>query len=172
MKEGLHPEYHPVVFVDSAADFELVTRSTKTSGETREIDGVDHYVIRVEISSASHPFFTGEQRFVDTAGRVEKFQRKYQQFYEAQDKAKAKVVKRAAAAKPAPAVEAAPEEAATEEAPEEATTEAAPAEAATEEATEPVAAAEAEPNAGVDAAAEDETVDDGAEAGDDSEAES
>ena len=152
MKEGLHPEYHPVVFVDSAADFELVTRSTKTSGETREIDG--------------------EQRFVDTAGRVEKFQRKYQQFYEAQDKAKAKVVKRAAAAKPAPAVEAAPEEAATEEAPEEATTEAAPAEAATEEATEPVAAAEAEPNAGVDAAAEDETVDDGAEAGDDSEAES
>ena len=99
MKEGLHPEYHPVVFVDSAADFELVTRSTKTSGETREIDGVDHYVIRVEISSASHPFFTGEQRFVDTAGRVEKFQRKYEQFYQAQDEAKEKVVKKATTGK-------------------------------------------------------------------------
>ncbi len=107
MKEGLHPEYHPVVFVDSAADFELVTRSTKTSGETRQIDGVEHYVIRVEISSASHPFFTGEQRFVDTAGRVEKFQRKYQQFYQAQDDAKQQIEKVAAKnakkATPAPA---------------------------------------------------------------------
>ena len=81
MKENIHPDYHPVVFVDAAADFELVTRSTKTSNETRVIDGVEHYVIRVEISSASHPFFTGQQRFVDTAGRVEKFQRKYEKFY-------------------------------------------------------------------------------------------
>ena len=81
MKSDIHPEYHPVVFIDTAADFELVTRSTKTSDETREIDGVEHYVIRVEISSASHPFYTGQQRFVDTAGRVEKFQRKYEQFY-------------------------------------------------------------------------------------------
>ncbi len=95
MKEGLHPEYHPVIFVDSAADFELVTRSTKTSSETRQIDGVDHYVLRVEISSASHPFFTGEQRFIDTAGRVEKFQRKYKQFYQAQDDAREAVVKKA-----------------------------------------------------------------------------
>lgn len=107
MKEGLHPEYHPVVFVDSAADFELVTRSTKTSSETRDIDGVDHYVIRVEISSASHPFFTGEQRFVDTAGRVEKFQRRYEQFYQQQDDAKQKVVKKAKAAAPAVVPEAA-----------------------------------------------------------------
>lgn len=85
MKEGTHPDYHPVVFVDSSADFELVTRSTKTSGETRLIDGVEHYVIRVEISSASHPFFTGQQRFIDTAGRVEKFQRKYEKFYKDKD---------------------------------------------------------------------------------------
>jgi large subunit ribosomal protein L31 len=85
MKEGIHPDYHPVVFVDTSADFELVTRSTKTSDETREIDGVDHYVLRVEISSASHPFFTGQQRFVDTAGRVEKFQRKYEKFYKKDD---------------------------------------------------------------------------------------
>ena len=85
MKEGIHPDYHPVVFVDASADFELVTRSTKTSDETRDIDGVEHFVLRVEISSASHPFFTGQQRFIDTAGRVEKFQRKYQKFYKADD---------------------------------------------------------------------------------------
>ena len=85
MKDGIHPDYHPVVFVDTSADFEFVTRSTKTSDEKRTIDGVEHDVIRVEISSASHPFFTGQQRFVDTAGRVEKFQRKYEQFYEQQN---------------------------------------------------------------------------------------
>ena len=62
---------------DAGADFEFQTRSTMTSEETREIDGVDHYVIRLEISSASHPFYTGKQHFVDTAGRIEKFQRKY-----------------------------------------------------------------------------------------------
>lgn len=77
MKPDIHPEYHPVLFVDSAADVEWVSRSTKKSGEVREIDGVDHYVIRLEISSYSHPFFTGKQRFVDTAGQIEKFQRKY-----------------------------------------------------------------------------------------------
>ena len=85
MKKDIHPEYHPVVFVDTAADTEFVGRSTQTSDETRDIDGVEHYVIRVEISSASHPFFTGQQRFVDTAGRVEKFQRKYEKFYKSND---------------------------------------------------------------------------------------
>ena len=77
MKKDIHPEYHPVVYVDPAADFEFVSRSTQKSKETRDIDGVEHYVIRLEISSASHPFFTGTQRFVDSAGRIEKFQRKY-----------------------------------------------------------------------------------------------
>ncbi len=77
MKEGIHPEYHPVVFVDVGSDFELVTRSTLTSEEKREIDGVEHYVVKVEISSASHPFYTGKQRFVDTAGRIDKFRKKY-----------------------------------------------------------------------------------------------
>lgn len=84
MKPDIHPDYHPVVFVDGSADFELISRSTKTSRETRQIDGVEHYVIRLEISSASHPFFTGQQRFVDTAGRVERFQRKYEKFYKDQ----------------------------------------------------------------------------------------
>lgn len=77
MKADIHPSYHPVVFVDAGADFEFVSRSTLTSDETREIDGVPHYVVRLEISSASHPFFTGQQRFVDTAGRIEKFRQKY-----------------------------------------------------------------------------------------------
>ncbi len=100
MKADIHPEYHPVVFVDTSADFELVTHSTKKSDETREIDGVEHFVIRVEISSASHPFFTGQQRFVDTAGRVEKFQRKYEKFYQQADNAKPQA---AASAETAPA---------------------------------------------------------------------
>ncbi|MEM8932453.1 MAG: type B 50S ribosomal protein L31 [Acidobacteriota bacterium] len=77
MKPDIHPDYHPVLFVDTGSDYEFVSRSTMTSEETREIDGVEHYVIKLEISSASHPFFTGQQRFVDTAGRIEKFQRKY-----------------------------------------------------------------------------------------------
>jgi large subunit ribosomal protein L31 len=81
MKNGIHPEYHPVVFHDTAGDAEFISKSTQTSDEIRNIDGVDHFVIRVEISSASHPFFTGQQRFIDTAGRVEKFQRKYEKFY-------------------------------------------------------------------------------------------
>lgn len=77
MKDGIHPDYHPVVFVDAGAGVEFVSRSTMTSKETREIDGVEHYVIQLDISSASHPFFTGKQRLIDTAGRIEKFQRKY-----------------------------------------------------------------------------------------------
>lgn len=75
MKAEIHPEYHPVVFVDG--DHEIITRSTKTSKQTREIDGVEHYVIEVHISSSTHPFWTGSQRVVDTAGRIERFNRKY-----------------------------------------------------------------------------------------------
>ena len=75
MKANIHPEYHPVVFVDG--EFQLVTRSTLTSSKTRDIDGVPHYEIEVAISSHSHPFWTGQQRIVDTAGRVERFKRKY-----------------------------------------------------------------------------------------------
>ena len=77
MKNDIHPDYHPVLFVDTGAEFEFQSRSAMTSEETRKIDGVEHYVIHLEISSASHPFYTGKQHFVDTAGRIEKFQRKY-----------------------------------------------------------------------------------------------
>lgn len=77
MKAEIHPEYNPVVFLDTGSDTEFISRSTMKSDEVRNIDGVDHFVIRLEISSASHPFYTGQQRFLDTAGRIEKFQRKY-----------------------------------------------------------------------------------------------
>ncbi|ARF53184.1 type B 50S ribosomal protein L31 [Streptomyces gilvosporeus] len=78
MKSGIHPEYRPVVFRDRAADHAFLTRSTATSDRTVEWeDGSTYPVIDVEISSVSHPFYTGNQRVLDTAGRVERFQRRY-----------------------------------------------------------------------------------------------
>ena len=78
MKEGIHPDYHLVVFRDRAADFAFLTRSTATSQRTIEWeDGKTYPVIDVEISSASHPFYTGKARVLDTAGRVEQFRRRY-----------------------------------------------------------------------------------------------
>ena len=77
MKPDIHPEYRYVVFRDESADFQFITRSTAKSRDTLEVDGVEYPLIKVEISSASHPFYTGQQRIVDTAGRVERFRRKY-----------------------------------------------------------------------------------------------
>jgi large subunit ribosomal protein L31 len=78
MKKGIHPEYRPVVFQDASANYSFLTRSTIKSSDTIEWeDGKTYPLIRLEISSASHPFFTGKQKLVDTAGRVEKFKKKY-----------------------------------------------------------------------------------------------
>lgn len=78
MKPGIHPAYRPVVFRDRVADFAFLTRSTATSDKTVEWeDGNTYPVIDVEISSASHPFYTGTQRVLDTAGRVERFERRF-----------------------------------------------------------------------------------------------
>ncbi|WP_328914884.1 MULTISPECIES: type B 50S ribosomal protein L31 [unclassified Streptomyces] len=78
MKPGIHPTYHQVVFRDRAADYAFLTRSTATSEKTVEWeDGRTYPVIDVEISSVSHPFYTGKSRVLDTAGRVERFQRRY-----------------------------------------------------------------------------------------------
>lgn len=78
MKKGIHPDYRPVVFRDASADFAFLTRSTIKTSETIEWeDGNTYPLIHLDISSASHPFFTGKQKLVDTAGRVEKFKRKY-----------------------------------------------------------------------------------------------
>jgi large subunit ribosomal protein L31 len=78
MKPGIHPAYGPVVFRDKSAGYAFLTRSTATSGQTIVWeDGNTYPVIDVEISSASHPFYTGNARVVDTAGRVERFNRRY-----------------------------------------------------------------------------------------------
>ncbi|GAA0965300.1 type B 50S ribosomal protein L31 [Actinocorallia libanotica] len=78
MKPGIHPDYRPVVFRDASAGFAFLTRSTATSDKTVEWeDGNTYPVIDVDVSSASHPFYTGRSRTLDTAGRVERFQRRY-----------------------------------------------------------------------------------------------
>jgi large subunit ribosomal protein L31 len=78
MKPGIHPDYHPVVYRDRSAGFAFLTRSTAVSDRTVEWeDGNTYPVIDVEISAASHPFWTGRKRLLDTAGRVEKFRAKY-----------------------------------------------------------------------------------------------
>ena len=75
MKKEIHPKLNHVIFVDG--EHEIVTRSTLSSNQTREVDGVTHYLIPVDISAYSHPFYTGKQKLVDAAGRVERFNRKY-----------------------------------------------------------------------------------------------
>jgi large subunit ribosomal protein L31 len=78
MKPGIHPAYGPVVFRDRAAGFAFLTRSTATSEQTVTWeDGHTYPVIDVEISSAGHPFYTGRTKVLDTAGRVERFERRY-----------------------------------------------------------------------------------------------
>lgn len=75
MKPDIHPKYQPAIFIDGK--HEIITRSTMTSKEKREINGVEHNVISVDISSYTHPFYTGKQRLVDTAGRVERFKQRF-----------------------------------------------------------------------------------------------
>jgi large subunit ribosomal protein L31 len=80
MKTGIHPEYHPVIFLDTASNHAVLSRSTiDTKGrETMKWeDGNEYPVIKVEVSSESRSFYTGKQKIVDTAGRVERFKRKY-----------------------------------------------------------------------------------------------
>lgn len=80
MKTDIHPEYNAIVFRDLASGETFLTRSTLTSDKTIELDGVTYPVIDVEISSASHPFYTGKQRIMDSAGRVEKFNQRFKGF--------------------------------------------------------------------------------------------
>jgi len=78
MKSDIHPNYRPVVFMDQGADFSFITNSTIQTSETIEWeDGNTYPLAKVDISSASHPFFTGTMKIVDTAGRVERFERRY-----------------------------------------------------------------------------------------------
>ena len=78
MKADIHPDYRPVVFQDTSSGDKFLTRSTIETAETIEWeDGTTYPLAKVEISSASHPFFTGTMKIVDTAGRVERFERRY-----------------------------------------------------------------------------------------------
>ncbi|NUO78340.1 type B 50S ribosomal protein L31 [Lysobacter sp. 5GHs7-4] len=79
MKAGIHPEYRDVVFQDVTTDFQIVTRSTLSSKETIKVDGTEYPLIKVDISSASHPFYTGKHKIMDTSGRVDKFRKRYAQ---------------------------------------------------------------------------------------------
>jgi large subunit ribosomal protein L31 len=77
MKEGIHPNYREVLFVDMSNDFKFVTRSTIQTRETAEYNGKTYPLAKIEVSSESHPFYTGQQKIMDTAGRVEKFRQKF-----------------------------------------------------------------------------------------------
>ncbi len=78
MKKGIHPEYREVVFQDISSDFSFLTRSTIRTKETiKWEDGNEYPLVKVEVSSASHPFYTGQQRVLSSGGRVDRFKQRY-----------------------------------------------------------------------------------------------
>jgi large subunit ribosomal protein L31 len=78
MKKGVHPRYRPVVFQDMQAQFSFLTRSAiESKDKVTWEDGKEYPLVKVDISSASHPFFTGKQTFVDAAGRLDRFAKKF-----------------------------------------------------------------------------------------------
>ena len=78
MKAGIHPEYRDVVFQDVSSEFSILTRSTIESKETiKWEDGNEYPLIKVEVSSASHPFYTGKHKVLDSGGRVDRFKKRY-----------------------------------------------------------------------------------------------
>lgn len=80
MKTEIHPDYNYIVFRDLASGTSFLTRSTLTSDKTIEFEGETYPLIDVEISNESHPFYTGKQRILDSAGRVEKFNKRFKGF--------------------------------------------------------------------------------------------
>ena len=77
MKTGIHPNYRDVVFHDLSCDFKFITRSTVQTRDTIDFEGKQYPLVKIEVSSESHPFFTGKHKIVDTAGRVDKFRKKF-----------------------------------------------------------------------------------------------
>ncbi|KEZ49758.1 MULTISPECIES: type B 50S ribosomal protein L31 [Metabacillus] len=78
MKQGIHPDYHKVVYMDTNSGFKFLSGSTQKSNETTEWeDGNTYPLIKIEISSDTHPFYTGRQKFADRDGRAERFKKKY-----------------------------------------------------------------------------------------------
>ncbi|MBC7500471.1 MAG: type B 50S ribosomal protein L31 [Herminiimonas sp.] len=77
MKENIHPDYREVVFHDVSSDAKFVIRSTVNTREKITHDGKEYPLVKIEVSSDSHPFYTGKHKIVDTAGRVDKFRKKF-----------------------------------------------------------------------------------------------
>ena len=78
MKAGIHPEYREVVFQDVTSKFQILTRWTLGSKETVKLeDGNEYPLIKIDISSSTHPFYTGQHKLMDTSGRVDKFRKRY-----------------------------------------------------------------------------------------------
>ena len=88
MKKGIHPEYRDVVFKDVSSDFEILTRSTIKTDLTTTFNGQEYPMVKLDISSASHPFYTGKQKILDTEGRIDKFRKKFGTSYAALNKKK------------------------------------------------------------------------------------
>ena len=81
MKKGIHPEnYRLVVFKDMSNEEIFITKSAADTKDSIEVEGVEYPLVKMEISSTSHPFYTGKQKLVDTAGRIDKFKNKYAKF--------------------------------------------------------------------------------------------
>lgn len=165
MKTDIHPDYRPVVFLDTSSGEKFLTRSTVQTEETTEWeDGNIYPLAKIEISSASHPFFTGQMTIVDTAGRVERFERRYgkrrragspEAKAEAEAKAKAEKAEAEAKAKAEKAEAKAKAEKAEAEAKEKAEAEA-KAEDAVADASSETAEAETDTKADTEAAADSE----------------
>ena len=77
MKIDIHPEYREVLFKDISVDFQFITKSTIQTKDKIEFEGKEYPFVKVDISSASHPFYTGTQKILDTEGRVDKFNKKF-----------------------------------------------------------------------------------------------
>ena len=94
MKKNIHPKQNPVVFIDVSTEKEFPTFSSVTSKETKNINGVKHHVIPVQISSSSHPFYTGKHRIIDTENLVDKFQKRSKKAKTLSEKLKASKTKK------------------------------------------------------------------------------
>ena len=77
MKDGIHPNYREVLFHDVSNDFKFITRSTISTKDKGEFEGKEYPLVKIEVSAESHPFYTGKHKIVDTAGRVDKFRKKF-----------------------------------------------------------------------------------------------
>ncbi len=94
MKKDIHPKIYPAIFVDLSTGAEFLSYTTRKTQETKKIGNTEYNIVKVEITSDSHPFFTGKQKIIDTAGRVDKFRERVKKMQEMKEK-KVKVVENA-----------------------------------------------------------------------------